>query len=239
MCFTYSLNTKIKSLEARFNAKTISQEQNFSNVYSVNGFTFPKMPVITDSEPNTINFYNWGLIPSWVKQDSKADEIRKYTLNARVETIFEKPSFKNSIISKRCLIPATAYFEWYHHSNKKKYPFLIFLTSKETFSFAGIWDTYISETGKINDTFSIITTKADSYTERIHNSKKRMPLILKQKDEKYWLNTDIDKSRIPDLLFQKNHSFNSHTVNNMIGKKNIKNTPEILKPYFYKELIRP
>ena len=67
MCFTYSLNTGIKSLESRFKAKNIQQKHNFSNVYSVNGFTFPKMPIITSSDSENVNFYNWGLIPSWIK----------------------------------------------------------------------------------------------------------------------------------------------------------------------------
>ena len=237
MCFTYSLNTGIKSLESRFKTKNIRTKQNFSNVYSVNGFTFPRMPTITNSDSESINFYNWGLIPSWVKQDSKADEIRKFTLNARVETVFEKPSFKNSIINKRCLIPATGYFEWYHHLNKKKYPYLIYLASKEIFSFAGIWDKYQSDTGEIKHSFSILTVEADDYTSKIHNSKKRMPLILKQEDEMNWLDEKINVNKISDLLKTEKHNFGSYPVSNILAKRNINsNIPEILTPYNYEDL---
>ena len=237
MCFTYSLNTSVKSLESRFKTKNIRKKNNFSNVYSVNGFTFPEMPVITNYDSNSINFYNWGLIPSWVKQDSKANEIRKFTLNARAETIFKKPSFKNSINSKRCLIPATGYFEWYHHSNKKKYPFLIYLASKEIFTFAGIWDDYKSETGETKHSFSIITVEADDYTSKIHNSKKRMPLILKQEDEMNWLDKKTNMTKISNLLQSKKHSFESYPVSNILAKRNINsNIPEILIPYNYEDL---
>ncbi len=239
MCFTYSLNTSIKSLESRFNAKINNQKHNFSNVYSVNGFTFPEMPIIKDSDTKSIKLYNWGLIPSWVKHDSKAAEIRRFTLNARAETIFEKPSFKNSIKNKRCLIPTTGYFEWYHHTNKKKYPYLIYLASKNIFSFAGIWDEYKSETGDIKQTYSIITVDADDYTSKIHNSKKRMPLILKQEDEMTWLEKKSDVINISDLLQSKKHNFESHPVSNILAKKKINsNIPEILLPYNYEDLMQ-
>ena len=92
MCFNYSLNTSVKSLEARFKAQSV--KKHFGPVYHAGAFTFPKMPVITNETTDKINYYNWGLIPNWVKTDTKANEIKKLTLNARSETVFEKPSFK-------------------------------------------------------------------------------------------------------------------------------------------------
>jgi len=75
--------------------------------FHINAFNYSKCPVITDAEPSLINMFNWGLIPTWVKGEEKANELKINTLNAKCETIFEKPSFRSAIIKKRCLIPAT------------------------------------------------------------------------------------------------------------------------------------
>lgn len=103
----------------------------------VNGFKYPEMPVISNGK---LELMNWGLIPFWAKDE----EIKKYTLNARAETVFEKPSFKGSIKSKRCIVPATGYFEWKHTDNKKQ-PYFIHLKNQDAFSFAGIWDTWTNK----------------------------------------------------------------------------------------------
>ena len=169
MCFNYSLNTTVKSLEAGFKAKSIIDT--FEPVYHANAFTFPNMPVITNEANNEINFYNWGLIPNWVKTDTKANEIKKLTLNARSETVFEKPSFRSSIISKRCLIPATGFFEW-QHINKEKIPWYIFFQEQKIFSFAGIWDNYINDDKEAIHSFSIMTCEANPFMSNIHNTKK-------------------------------------------------------------------
>jgi len=183
--------------------------------FHINAFNYSKCPLITDSEPSLINMFNWGLIRTWVKGEEKANELKINTLNAKCETIFEKPSFRSAIIKKRCLIPATGFFEWRHHE-KKKYPYLIGLKNEPIFSFAGIWETW----NNIN-TFSIITTEANSLMAQIHNTKLRMPIILRPEQEKIYLDKSIPKDDLAKLL--KNHIEESemsfHTISNLITSR--------------------
>ena len=231
MCFNYSLYTSVKSLEARFKAQSVKEY--FGPVYHAGAFTFLKMPVISNEANDTINFYNWGLIPNWVKNDTKANEIKKFTLNARSETVFEKPSFRSSIISKRCLIPATGFFEW-QHINKEKIPYYIFLPEQDIFSFAGIWDNYINDDKKEIHSFSIITCEANPFMLNIHNTKKRMPVILSPQEESVWLDENLNRNEINNLIKKKDYNFEAYTINKSLGNIKINsNTVDILKKYNY------
>lgn len=106
MCFHSKQTKSALKVERRFKAK-IDDLAIFRPQENINGFTFPKTPIITDEKSNSIQHYHWGLIPSW----SKDEDIQKLTLNARIETIEEKPAFKNSI-NKRCLVIANGFYEW-------------------------------------------------------------------------------------------------------------------------------
>jgi len=142
------------------------------------------MPVIIKGK-NQIQFYEWGLIPHWAKDDS----IKKYTLNARVESLSDKPSFREAI-TQPCLIPATGFYEWQwmDEKGKEKQKYLIQSTSSQLFSFAGLYANWIEKnTGEIRNTFTILTTQANELMAEIHNKKKRMPIILKPDDEAAWL----------------------------------------------------
>lgn len=187
MCF-HTIQSKLaKQVEKRFNAR-IKDFNLFMPQNSINGFDFPKTPVIIDENPTEILHYHWGLIPSWAKDDS----IKKMTLNARIETLDEKPSFRNSV-NKRCLVIANGFYEWQWHDtkgkNKTKYE--IGIANNELFAFAGIYSQWINEvSGEVKDTYSIVTTEANELMSEIHNIKKRMPIVLKPEDETKWLNHD-------------------------------------------------
>ena len=109
------MTAKAKELEQRYDAE---MDGELEPIYLGNGFSFLKWPVITEHEPNKILMYNWGLIPKWSRSKEDALKFRVNTLNARSETIFEKPSFKASITAKRCLIPSTGFFEWRDYKGK-------------------------------------------------------------------------------------------------------------------------
>jgi len=197
MCFHYALTSKAKTSKARF--KPLKSDFNITHV---NGFSHPKMPVILDNDKNNISMLQWGLIPEWIENNFKAKERTK-TLNSRTETIFEKPSFKKSIKTKRCLVLAEGYYE-YHFYKGKSYPYYINLKSKELFAFAGIWSSWINDSDKIINTYSILTTKANSLVSKIHNKPKvsqeaRMPLILPKKYEMKWLE-NIEKEDIKSFF---------------------------------------
>lgn len=201
MCFHNSMSKKAQQLAARYGRKLdiIEIAQYIINEqYHVNAFNFPKYPIVTTSDE--VQVFNWGLIPFWIKTEEDADEIRRMTLNARADTIFEKPSFRESIMRRRCIIPSTGYFEW-RHEGSKKIPYYIYLKDEDIFSMAGIYDIWVDkEAGNEHTTFSIITTDTNPLTDYIHNTKHRMPAILSKEDEEKWLKLDLSKSEISSLL---------------------------------------
>jgi putative SOS response-associated peptidase YedK len=145
------------------------------------------LAVVNDGSRNKLGYLRWGLIPSWAK-DAR---IGYKLINARSETILEKPSFKNSFLHRRCLIPADGFYEWKQEYNKKV-PVWIHLKNKEPFALAGLWERWISPAGETIVSCTIITTKANDKISSIHE---RMPVILPRDREKSWLdrgNRDIE-----------------------------------------------
>lgn len=201
MCFHNSMSAKAIKLAARYGRKSDIVEiyqDILDEQYHVNAFNYPKCPIITESDE--IQVFNWGVIPFWTKDEKNAEEIKRMTLNARADTIFEKPSFREPIMKKRCIIPSTGYFEW-RHEGKKKIPYFIFLKDEPIFSMAGIYDSWLDKkTGEVKQTFSIITTDANPLTDYIHNTKHRMPAILLKEEENRWLDSSLSKTEIDSLL---------------------------------------
>lgn len=184
MCFHSKQSKEATEVENRFNAK-IDNIAIFNPQENINGFDYPLTPVIIDENPKIITHYNWGLIPSW----SKDDEIKKFTLNARIETVDEKPSFRNSV-NKRCLIIANGFYEWQwmDSKGKSKNKFEIGIGNDDLFAFAGLYSLWVDTiTGEIKNTYTIVTTEANPLMAEIHNINKRMPIILKPEDEIKWL----------------------------------------------------
>ncbi len=184
MCFHSKQSKSAQELQNRFKATLNNQTLFQAAIY--NGFQFPKTPVITHSQKETIQFFNWGLIPNWAKDDT----IKKHTLNARIETIQEKPAFINSV-NNRCLILADGFYEWQwlDQKGKNKQKYLITLPNDELFAFAGLWSQWTNnQTGEMIHTYTILTTAANELMAKIHNTKKRMPVIVANENE--WLNGD-------------------------------------------------
>ena len=184
MCFHTQLSEALPKIEKRF-AATMEQPSLFQPQNHINGFAFPQTPVITDRAPEIITHYHWGLIPAWAKEES----IRSYTLNAKIETLSEKPSFKNSV-QKRCLVLANGFYEWQwlDAAGNKKQKFLLGIPDGGLFAFAGIYSQWTdTDSGELLSTYSIVTTEAHGLMAEIHNSKKRMPVILDPALENDWL----------------------------------------------------
>ncbi|WP_034917700.1 SOS response-associated peptidase [Gillisia sp. CAL575] len=184
MCYRTELNSKLSAIERSFDARFIEPEA-YSPLGEINAFTFIKTPVITDENQGEIQLYNWGLIPFWAKDD----KIKKMTLNARIETVTEKPSYRESV-RNRCLIIADAYYEWQwlNANGKEKQKFLIRRKDQEIFAFAGIYSSWKNPTNnELVNSYSIVTTEANELMSKIHNNKKRMPVVLKEKDRNRWL----------------------------------------------------
>ncbi|KVV16332.1 SOS response-associated peptidase [Flavobacterium sp. TAB 87] len=184
MCF-HTIQTKLAlQIEKRFKAK-IKDKHSFAPSEHINGFDFPKTPIITNEHPDIIEHYNWGLIPHWAKDD----DIKTMTLNAKIETLSEKPSFRD-VINQRCLIIANGFYEWQwlDSKGKNKVKYEIGIGHRDLFAFAGLYSSWKdTNTGEIKKTYTMVTTEANPLMAEIHNIKKRMPIILHPEDEKKWL----------------------------------------------------
>lgn len=204
--------------------------------YFVSGFAHPLLPVIRH---DGIFLHQWGLVPFWAKDAAVADDIRTKTLNAMGETVFEKPSFKGSILSKRCLLPVSGFFEW-REVNKVKYPYFIRLRDEGLFSLGCIYASWTDkQTGEIRDTFSILTTPANPLMEKIHNLKKRMPLIISRSNEVAWADPQLDAAGIRNLIRPLDETLmTAHTVSRMVNNpRNERNIAEVLEEVHYHEII--
>ena len=184
MCYRTKLNSKISSLERSLDAHFLEPEK-YKPQEEINAFSFSETPVITKENPGEIQMFQWGLIPFWAKDD----QIKKMTLNCKIETANEKPAFRNSV-ENRCLIIADGYYEWQwlDAKGKEKQKFLIQPADQEIFTFAGIYSTWEDpQSNKLFSSYSILTTAANELMSEIHNNKKRMPVVLLQKDQSKWL----------------------------------------------------
>lgn len=233
MCYNVSVKTSPADIENLFDVK-FAGNSDFAGYFHISAFTHPLLPVITNDKPRTVQLFNWGLIPHWVKNEKQAAEISRITLNARAESLFEKPSFKESILNRRCLVPVDGFFEW-KHVGKKKYPYFVHLKNTRAFALGGIWDEWVnSKTGEIIKSFSIITTEANPLMAEIHNSKKRMPLILLKDIEKLWLSKDLPAEEIKPMLRPVSQEYmEAYTVKiNSSGS----DSASSLLPFRYEEL---
>lgn len=204
-------------------------------LYFVSGFSHPQLPII---KHDGIFLYEWGLIPLWVKDNASANELHNKTLNAVGETVFEKPSFRKSIVSQRCLLSVNGFFEW-REFNKVKYPYFIKVKDYELFSLGCIFESWVDKsTGEIKNTFSILTTPANPLLEKIHNLKKRMPLIIEPSDEKEWVDPTLKKESIKNLIIPfPEEKMEAYSLSKDASKANInRNVPEILNKVDYPEL---
>ncbi len=140
------------------------------------------IPVIPNDGKNQLDFFRWGLVPSWTKEEN----FGKYNfINARSETAGEKPSFKASFRRRRCLILADGFYEWSKSTKGQgKTPYYFTLKDQSPFAFAGIWDVWYTPQGDPLKTAAILTTSPNQVVKPIHN---RMPVILHPEEYHTWL----------------------------------------------------
>lgn len=213
--------------------------------FFVNGFNHPDLAVIPDFDPKAIHLFNWGLIPFWVKDASTATKLSNQTLNARSESVFEKPSFRSAIKSRRCLILLDGFYE-YHHYKGKTYPYHVKLKDDETMIMAGLWESWeLKDEGIKRNTVSILTTGANPMMSRIHNNPKvlerggaRMPLILPDEIALDWIkheeNEKLDKEKLKELMHPyPQEEMEYYTVKALQGKNGTGNTKEAFEYFDY------
>jgi len=153
----------------------------------------PVLALLVENNNQKFDFVNWGLIPSWAKDPAIGNRM----INARAETISEKPSYRGPFKHSRCLVIADGFYEWKKGPGASQ-PYYIRLKSKNPFGFAGLWSHWTSDDGSEIRSCTIITTEADDFMRPIHN---RMPVILQEKARGEWLDPhNSDQKTLLSLL---------------------------------------
>lgn len=193
VCGRYSLFTDYAILIDRFNVEKMAvDEGEYTPSYNV-APSQQIIAIINDSHKNRLGTLRWGLIPPWAKDE----KIGSKMINARSETVAEKPSFRNAFKKKRCLVVADSFYEW-QRKGGEKIPMRIKLKNGEPFAFAALWESWKAPDGKTVNTCSILTTEANSLMKSIHD---RMPVILTKEEEEMWLDPNVeDVERLKGLL---------------------------------------
>ena len=164
--------------------------------------------MIQTNGSNVAKSMRWGLIPSWSKNDSFSSKM----INARLETVSNKPSFKNLIYQKRCIVPSDGYYEWKKNGTHKT---AYFINRKDNglLLFAGLWELWSSPSGPVYS-YTIITTKAQQDIAHIHN---RMPVILDESKVDRWINIKNKSFKIQEAISQTEKSLNHYQVSNFVN----------------------
>ena len=189
MCGRYTVITPAPALARRFAAQEApAPAPNFNAAPS------QALPIITNAAPQQIQFVRWGLVPAWSRDPAGGPK----PINARAETLAEKPSFRQLLARRRCLVLADSFYEW-QATARGKVPHRILLQSEEPFAFAGLWDEWVDKaSGEVHPTFTIITTEPNELMARLHN---RMPVILPGPEaERAWLADDLAPAAHQGLL---------------------------------------
>ena len=202
MCYSNSSTSKNVDLSRKYQKK-IPAGMDETPVFFASGFSFPRWRIVTASED--LQEMNWGLIPSWFHGKDPA-EIASMTLNAKVETIDEKASFRHLVHRQQCIVPSSGFFEW-KTFGKDKIPFFIKPSEGDIFSMAGLYDSWQDPvSGQTKRTFTILTCDANPLMAEIHNSKKRMPVLLLPGQETDWISGRLEagtlEKPVPDSFLK-------------------------------------
>ncbi len=223
MCGRFTNKAKPEQIKAEF--KVGAKNPNlFQTRYNI----APAQMIDVVFEPETeriLSQLKWGLVPSWSKDASTS----KGLINARAETLTEKPSFREAFKSHRCIIPASGFYEWQKKGTGAKQPFYFYLNDKEVFGFAGLYEEWLDkQTGELLETCTIITTEANEVLKPVHE---RMPVILRAENYDEWLdskgkNTDkLQKLLVPYSADE----MDSHAVSKSVNVPDT-DSDELIKP---------
>ena len=219
MCGRYSLIADIQELARQFEFDGTGFED--SPRYNV----APTQAVltVTNRDARHAEYMRWGLIPSWAKDASIGNRM----INARGETVAQKPSFRNALQRRRCLVLADGFYEW-QKVGKGKQPMRIVLKSREPFAFAGLWETWRNPEGETIRSCTIITTEANDLLRPIHE---RMPVILPRELEEFWLDGNVTESAaLSDVLSPySDEAMEAYQVSPLVNKAT-NNSADLIVP---------
>ncbi len=211
MCGRFVLDADLSRILDGFDA-ILANPHSFTHRYNIAPSQDVPVIVVDERRQRRLHWMRWGLVPSWAKDPS----IGHRMINARAETVSEKPSFRGPFRSQRCVVPATAFYEW-QTDGKIRTPKMIALSGRELFGMAGLWSTWkvrdskSGSTGELLETFTILTVDAVPEIRAIHD---RMPRILSASELEQWLDPTADPDPLSHWVAQppKDLHFQIHTV---------------------------
>jgi putative SOS response-associated peptidase YedK len=204
-----------------------------------NGFDYLPTPILTAGDPENFKMFRWGLIPFYMKDKAKAWILRTKTLNCISEEMFSKDSFRDAVKNEqRCLIPVTGFFEWrwFDPKGTVKIPYYVTFRDQRIRSMAGLYSRWKDpETGEYYYSYTVLTTKANTILDYVHNNKKRMPVFIHPEDEKTWLTKGLSKDKVLEMCQPYEDSeMRAYTISKLLTTKNVNtNVPEVLQPMNY------
>ena len=220
MCGRYTLTTSKIKIAEEFQIEDIKLRELPSH-YNIAPSS--SVPVLVENPKLTIDLFRWGLIPSWAKDPT----IGSRMINARKETLIEKPSFKGPLKNRRCLILADGFYEWKGEGTKKT-PYYIRMKSQKPFGFAGLWSHWLDPKGNEIYSCTIITGEPNELIRPIHN---RMPMILAKEKRNRWLDSsNHDSSDLLSLLeTYPTDEMEAYVVSRTVNSPS-NNSPECIQP---------
>ena len=218
MCGRYSLVASIAELGDRFGFD--GADAAYSPSYNV-APTQGVLTVVAENEARRAVRMRWGLIPSWAREAS----IGSRMINARAETVAEKPSYRTALRRRRCLVLADGFYEW-RRTSAGKHPMRITMASGEPFAFAGLWDTWRDPHDETVISCTIITTVANDLLRPIHH---RIPVILQRDQEDLWLDVGVnDPGALSSVLAPfKADALEAYEVSSLVNSA-ANNQPELI-----------
>ena len=212
MCGRYSQRQSAKIIAQAFQVDevpTLEPRYNIAPTQSV-----PTVLQTSASTNRQFKMLHWGLIPSWAKDRKMGAKL----INARAQTVAEKPAFRSALRQRRCLVLADGFYEWQQQEQKKqKQPFYFRLSDERPFAFAGLWEHWRGEDGEEIHSCTLLTTEANELMQPIHN---RMPVILDPKDYDLWLDLEVKKQELlqPLLHPYRSEEMTAYPVSKVVNK---------------------
>lgn len=261
MCYYNGIKIPVEKYIKLKEFESAIKDRGLVNQLLVNGFDYSQYPVLKKSGEKDFEVVGmeWGFLPSYIQTREKANQFRQgfkkengtwqqpiLTLNAKgEELLFPNKIFRDAALHRRCVVLSSGFYEWRHVNlmNAKtgmpaktvtKFPYYITLKNREYFFMAGIWQPWQDrETGEYVETFAIVTTQANALMAQIHNSKKRMPVVLNEDMACEWLLGNPDEKRITQIATSQIDSEEMHAIS---IARDFRETPEPTQPVVFSDL---
>ncbi len=227
MCGRYYLDESLRGLEERYHL--VHTDVGYVPRYNIAPTQYA--PVVIKDVTKELKLFRWGLIPSWAMDLSIGTKM----INARAETLSEKKSFRDAFQKRRCIVPASGFYEW-EKIGKYKQPYRFRLSSQKIFSMAGLWDVWTTFQGEQIYSFTIITTESNEYLRPYHH---RMAVILQEEDEDRWLGGGMNHLDDLTSILKPYSSQNFEKQRVSDGVNSVRNDyPGLIQPISVEEQVK-